>query len=700
MAVTWNWNPSRVVIMDMETQSAVNLKSIGARAYLRHSTTRLLSAVFQIDGKLHAWAIKSRVPKFYDPRVPDCTVHVQEDCPEIVRQEIASGATFVAHNAEQFDSIAWERFVPGQQPSWYDTQPCCRAAGIPASIDKLGEFLLGKGKENKEAGQLLFTAKQRGGKIVYPVGTPALWDMFLRYNIQDVIILAAAFDYTRDFGESDVLAAHSAINAKGIPVDLKLAAVIRDLWIQFQKQAKDEVAELTGGELNEDNIRSIPKMKAWLRKQGLDIPSLERKQLEALIEDPDGFFGDTDSPAVAKVLSVILARQHACRATVGKVTRVFTAADDDGRIRGVHVAYGAGTGRFSSKEFQCHNMARGMARLDVEKLIRQYHKTGTITLADITAEAEKAKEAWQLGDPTGDALVTLMRPIIRNPDGKFVILDFARVEAVCVAWLSNAENALAIYRDPAKCIYCEQASAVYGRTITKANKDERGLGKIMILGLGYGMGANRFAVACKYNKPSVDLAAIGVTAEQCVKTFRETFADVPATWRAYERACYLALEGHVVRQNKCTFAKDGRFMLIALPSGREMRYRNARVEKRVPRWGGPPRDTLLYDGQVPGKELYGGKIMENIAQGTCRDLLASVLVSLPGACLHVHDEIVFESGDLREIARVMSAPPEWAQGFPLRVEGFTCEHYTKGGWSDSETVDAMNGEILHYKGKP
>ena len=41
-------------------------------------------------------------------------------------------------------------------------------------------------------------------------------------------------------------------------------------------------------------------------------------------------------------------------------------------------------------------------------------------------------------------------------------------------------------------VYSEFATDVYGRTITKADKVERHVGKTCILGLGYGMGANKF----------------------------------------------------------------------------------------------------------------------------------------------------------------------------------------------------------------
>jgi DNA polymerase len=113
---------------------------------------------------------------------------------------------------------------------------------------------------------------------------------------------------------------------------------------------------------------------------------------------------------------------------------------------------------------------------------------------------------------------------------------------------------------------------------------------------------------------------------------------------------------------------------------------------------------VIYDDpKRPDCETYGGKLTENIVQAICRDLLARSLIECErrGLCvvLHVHDEIVVEipagyaKTALRELAIVMSTPPDWAEGFPIEVEGYVAERYVKSRAPGTLTVKASNGGI-------
>lgn len=83
------------------------------------------------------------------------------------------------------------------------------------------------------------------------------------------------------------------------------------------------------------------------------------------------------------------------------------------------------------------------------------------------------------------------------PEGqKLYIADLSNIEARMLAWLAKEHelvNAFATGRD----VYCEFATQIYGRTITKADPLERYVGKTAILGLGYGMGADKFQATLK-----------------------------------------------------------------------------------------------------------------------------------------------------------------------------------------------------------
>lgn len=77
--------------------------------------------------------------------------------------------------------------------------------------------------------------------------------------------------------------------------------------------------------------------------------------------------------------------------------------------------------------------------------------------------------------------------------------------------------------------------------------------------------------------------------------------------------------------------------------------------------------------------------MENIVQGISRDILAYAMLNLRergfNIVMHVHDEVVLEvkkdTTTVKEICDIMTETPPWAEGLPLRAEGYKCEFYRK-----------------------
>ena len=181
----------------------------------------------------------------------------------------------------------------------------------------------------------------------------------------------------------------------------------------------------------------------------------------------------------------------------------------------------------------------------------------------------------------------------------------------------------------------------------------------------------------------------------------------PARLHDPDRALTLAQAAVVLGEDyqvaHSQFRREGSDLVIRLPSGRRLRYRNARVEWRPTRWG---RDklALVFDSpRQPGESTYGGKLVENIVQAICRDLLVEAMLACEHAglpvVLHVHDEIVAEvpaaeaEAALRRLAEIMSRPPAWAVGFPVEVEAFTAERYFKGPVPGSRLALAADGRL-------
>src|SRR5262249_59305707 len=105
-------------------------------------------------------------------------------------------------------------------------------------------------------------------------------------------------------------------------------------------------------------------------------------------------------------------------------------------------------------------------------------------------------------------------------------------------------------------------------------------------------------------------------------------------WKDVEAAARTAiLTGVPQSAGRCTFLREGTELLIELPSGRLLHYWNARVEAAVPGYcrklGLPEhlKPTILFDHPKQlSAQTYGGRLVENIVQAICRDLLVAALL--------------------------------------------------------------------------
>ena len=121
----------------------------------------------------------------------------------------------------------------------------------------------------------------------------------------------------------------------------------------------------------------------------------------------------------------------------------------------------------------------------------------------------------------------LSRAIMAPEGPRLYIADLSNIEARMLAWLSKEHDLVEAFRT-GRDVYCEFASQIYGRTITKDNKLERYVGKTAILGLGYGMGADKFKQTLKTGSPSVDVS--DSVAQQIVMQYRGMYPNVPRLW--------------------------------------------------------------------------------------------------------------------------------------------------------------------------
>lgn len=685
------YDRDRSVLFDLETWSAVDLKIVGSRIYTGHPTTKILVLAFCVDEVFHvfipATVCAGTVP--IEPIQPEkcygvceLRVHHANEIPQVMRDLMRDETrTWVAHNAN-FDAPIFARLIGQPAGGFGDSLPLARRAGLPGKLHEIGHRLLGVGKDSSKS---VLNSFIKAPDKPHPPGKVAL---LARYCVSDVAILRRLWATVRDIdSEPGVLKVDAEINARGVYFDSDVAAQIVAVASVVVGRAVEEIHRITHGVVGLTQLRSPVFLKEWFGAQGAKLPNVRAETLDNFLEDP---VGDVSTTA----LRVMELKSSATKITAGKLTRALQCVGTDGRLRDLLVDYGAHTGRWTSRLVQVHNLPRGHSKVDVDALLSQ-----PLTYERVLAEAER------IGATCSEVLSTLIRPTLCAPSGSsLAVADFSAIECRGVAWLSGCQRLLDVFRR-GDCPYKTMASKIFGVPISEVSKDQRQVGKVVVLGSGYGLSAAKFAAyAANFG---IDLDSAGVTPDECIGSFRESFPEIPQLWRDYDRACKLSVEtGQTTYAGGCYFAMQAGCLLIELPSGRTLVYRRARIEDRLPLWSkwvkdAVPIPSIVYNGHRGEAVLYGGKIAENTTQAVCRDLLASRLVTYahPSSfpVLHVHDEIVVECPDALarsvtvHLAEHMSTAPEWAAGFPIEVKATFGRRYSKGS---GDEIVARNGRYV------
>jgi DNA polymerase len=287
---------------------------------------------------------------------------------------------------------------------------------------------------------------------------------------------------------------------------------------------------------------------------------------------------------------------------------------------------------------------------------------------------------------------TTIRRAICAPDNHVLIsCDSSQIEARMVAWLAGQDDLIQAFADR-RDVYSEFASEVYGRTITKADKVERFVGKTCILGLGYGMGAEKFRRTLEIGQAGVNVIIDIAEAQRIVHLYRSKNHKIVALWKLLDKALggILARQSGVVAKN-ITYDADG----IRLPNGFYIRYPALRKDVNnysyiadARSFRAAAKNRVLGDTDKAEKinwtTVYGGKATENLIQAMARIVIANQMTTI-GQKYHVafqvHDEIIIVAPESTgaqaqaELERVMSVSPEWAPDLPVACESGMAKNY-------------------------
>lgn len=268
---------------------------------------------------------------------------------------------------------------------------------------------------------------------------------------------------------------------------------------------------------------------------------------------------------------------------------------------------------------------------------------------------------------------TLRRAIMAPEGQRLYIADLSNIEARMLAWLAKEHDLLEAFRT-GRDVYCEFASQIYGRTITKDDKLERYVGKTAILGLGYGMGADKFKQTLKTGSPSVDVS--DSVAQQIVMQYRGMYPNIPRLWSGMKDALFQMINPRSVGMMYGPLTIKMR--ALELPNEMALNYPNLRFEA----------GQFIYNTDRDYVRTHGPRVTENVVQALSRLVITDQMLdiqSLPQVdiVLQVHDEIIAigskqdSDATMDQILEIMRTPPEWCGDLPLDAEGGVSKVYDK-----------------------
>lgn len=542
--------------------------------------------------------------------------------------------------------------------------------GAPASLKAISERLWPEQKGKRKGSDLALSKDM----VNLP---PEIMEIIVNYCIQDVTLTYEAFLKMHSiFPDDEMYLIHMNIRMFCEPWFYINVDLIQE-EIDAQVSAKEAAYKASGLPLTV--LSSNQKFGIYLETQGYELPIKENAKGEWI-----SALGQKDWPflkfmaAHPELKHVFEGRKYAKSSIQESRARRFlsTAGKLEGRMPVPLKYYGAHTGRYSGGE-----------KLNLQNLPR---------ISKHDSDSGRLRRA------------------LVAPEGYSVIVsDLSNIEARVLAWVSGNTDLLELYLaggDP----YLLMASVIYEfdyapvleirRKPTEDDpnpafnpdyyKHQRDVGKVAVLGLGFGMGANKFWVTMNTGPMGMDpIPTTMAEAQYIVGLYRETNFAVVDYWGK----CDQIINYMIDRKKGIEFGplEVTRSNLI-MPNNMALQYPNLRMLEDKQGMSFQYSPELTPRGELKTRKyLWGGTLTENIVQALARIIITEQSIKIEhyleatfgldrARTVHmVHDELIvigpeeYAQDIYDKMKVIMSTPPSWALDLPLECEGGFAQNYIK-----------------------
>lgn len=389
-------------------------------------------------------------------------------------------------------------------------------------------------------------------------------------------------------------------------------------------QTEDETAEAA-----RTMLASAAKFTEFLRGVGVDVPmkvspSNPDKMIPALAKSDEDFLAlqEHSNELVAAAASARLGVKSTILQT--RIEKFLEAASYcDGRIPSPLKYYGAHTGRWSGEQYNMQNLPR-------------------------VGKDKKPSDA--------------LRMSLMAPKGyKIVVADLSGIELRVNHFLWQVPSSMELFRaDPEKAdLYKDFASKLYSVEVDAVSKDQRQVGKVAHLGLGFGAGAVTFQKVAKL-MGGVDLDE--AESKLIVDTWRRAYMEIVKGWKSCQNALShinMGVSQEVDPWGMCVTEAHG----IKTPKG-FIHYPNLRQENENGK-----TSWCFGEGRNKGY-LTGPRVDENIVQHLARCIIADNMLDVKKEIGYIpasttHDELIYVVPEneaenvLNIVQKIMRTPPKW-----------------------------------------